>query len=381
MAAAIMISRSVSPLNAGIGTIFIFALLTAACAQPADSGDVFAPVLELHEAQENVGLALVLMKAGEVEVERYLGHALVEHDVPVSAQTRFQVMSVTKAVIGAALIKTYSAGLVDLDAAIQTYLPDYPSPENGEITLRRLAGHTAGLTHLNHPGRKAVYVEHFGSAQDSLTVFKDLPLVHEPGTAYSYSSAGYTLIAAVLEAVHEKPIQEVLDELIFEPLDLQTMAPGNVLAPTPNEARVYSYIDVWTYEPVEELQEVPTWDFSYNYGGGNLVTTANDLARFAAAFTEPGFFSVEELNMIYTKIDPEKSRWGFGWFVNETESGDKYLSISGATPGVQAGVAAYPETDIVIVAIANSWGKNSAGGNLVIDAPQAAVAAWGRQTE
>ena len=334
-----------------------------------DIGDI----IDVHAAQENVGLAIVAMDSGKFINETYLGDAAIEHGIRVTEDTRFQVMSITKAFVGAALIKTLSQGLVDLDMPIQTYLPDYPVPKAGTITLRNLSSHTAGIPHLGHPDRKALYVEHYKTAVEALAVFEDLPLIHEPGAAYGYSSSHYTLIAAALEAVHEKPFAVILRELVLDPLGLTSTAPGNVLAPTPNLARNYSYVDIWTYELSNYLQQVPTWDFSYNVGGGNLVTTARDLAVFANAFVAPGFFTEQELGILYRKIDPEKSQWTFGWFVGEGDDGEPFLSISGATPGVQAGLSAYPSSQVVLAVISNSWGKNSAGGALVIDVPREAA--------
>ncbi|MEO1595089.1 MAG: serine hydrolase domain-containing protein [Pseudomonadota bacterium] len=349
-------------------------LLAAPAVKAAEVSDAaLAPIVAVHESQDNVGLAVVFRDRDGLIVEQYVGDAVVEHEVPVTARSRFQVMSITKAFVGAALVKSLTAGRVALDAPVQDYLPDYPRPESGVITLRRLAAHTAGLPHLGHPDRRALYLEHFDTAAEALQPFADLPLLFEPGTDYAYSSSNYNLIAAVLETVYERPFPEVLNELVLTPLSLRATRPGNVNRPEPDLVRNYAWMDVWTYAPTDSLQQVPTWDFSYNVGGGNLVTTAPDLARFGAAFLAPGFFSEAELALLHARLDPEHSRWGFGWFVNE-DGADTWLSISGATPGVQAGLAVYPSCGLVTVALANAWGKNSAGGDLVIGAPRRAAA-------
>ncbi|MEZ5708969.1 MAG: serine hydrolase domain-containing protein [Blastomonas sp.] len=353
----------------------VLGLLAPISVAVADDG-VFAETTRVAREQGNTGLAAVLMQNGIVRSEEYLGLAIVEESVPVSAQTRFQVMSVTKAFVGAALIKSASAGVVDLDVPIQAYLPDYPRPESGEITLRNLAAHTAGIPHLGHPGRRAVYVEHYSDASSALAEFRELPLLHNPGEAYEYSSSGYNLIAAVLEAAHGKPFQEVLRELVLTPLELDDTAVGDVLRPTRNLARSYSFVDIWTYQPLEVLQQVPTWDFSYNPGGGNLITTARDLAKFGDAFTAPGFFTEAELALIFARISPELSPWSFGWFVNEDGDGNATINISGATPGVQAALIVDPRNRISMAVLSNCWGKGSGGGDLVVGAPRRDLEAW-----
>ncbi|MBI1392205.1 MAG: serine hydrolase [Alphaproteobacteria bacterium] len=357
-----------------------FAVILAASvgleqAPAVQAADPLQPIIEVHEAQANVGLAVVLIEDGVVAAKTYRGAAVVEHGVPVSKETRFQVMSVTKAFVGAALVKSIGAGLVDLDAPVATYLPDYPKPAADEITVRMLAAHTAGLPHLGHPDRKAVYVERYADAKAALAVFRDEPLIHAPGSAYAYSSSNYTLIAAILEEVHGESFATLLKRIVLDPLGLDATAPGDVMSPTPGLARNYSYVDIWTYQPADYLQEVPTWDFSYNVGGGNLVTTAGDLAAFGDAFLRPGLFTDAELAMVFAPLDPTRSRWTLGWFLNDSDRGERFLSISGATPGVQAGLMVFPESGISIAALSNSWGRNSAGGALVIDAVREAAAA------
>ncbi|NNE41166.1 MAG: serine hydrolase [Marinicaulis sp.] len=83
-------------------------------------------------------------------------------------------------------------------------------------------------------------------------------MLHEPGTAYAYSSSAYNIIAAVLERVHGKNFSEVRGQLILEPLSLKSTAVGNVMRPTLNLARSYSYVDIWSYQPSAVLQQVPT---------------------------------------------------------------------------------------------------------------------------
>ena len=339
----------------------------------APSPSLLQPVIDRHEAQENTGLAAVMMRDGAIVSEVYLGDAIVEHKVAVEPGTRFQAMSITKAFVGAALIKSQSLGLVEFDVPIRTYMPELAGSPIGEATLDQLASHMAGLPHLGHPDRKALYVERFDTAYDTLRTFIDQPLKGPVGEEYSYSSAGYNLIAAILEKVHAKPFAEALDELVTAPLGLSETAPGDVMEPLPGLARNYSYVDIWSYQPSETLQLVPTWDFSFNPGGGNIVTTARDLARFGQAFVEPGFFTASELAQFKAPIAPGKSRWTYGWFVTQNDDGTVVLSISGATPGVQAGLVVFADSEVVVSALSNCWCKDSAGGDLVVSAPREAA--------
>jgi len=321
---------------------------------------------EVHERLENVGYQLYVSNRGQTVLEAQLGYARLEDSVPVAPDTRFLIMSVTKPFTGAALVKAVSAGLLDLDEPIAKYVADYPPGRDPKMTLRSLAAHTAGAPHFSHPARKALYVQHFPTATMAIAAIRDSSLTHDPGTAYEYSSSNYNLIAAALEKVSGQPFAVFLDSAVLSPLGLGNTELLDVQRPTPRLARNYTLFDLWTYADLDELQIVPTWDYSFNPAGGGMISTASDLARFGAAFLEPGFFTADELALFYTMIsaDPE-SPWSFGWFVGETDLGTRQIRISGATQGVMASLYVWPDEGIVGAAIVNSWTRKARDGELI----------------
>ncbi len=102
-------------------------------------------------------------------------------------------------------------------------------------------------------------------------------------------------------------------------------------------------------------------------GGGNLLSTAEDLVRFGNAFVRPGFLPEEAFEMLYTPQHraAAQTTWGFGWFVGENEAGGRRLSISGDNPGLQAGLIVYPEQDLVVAVLSNALGIGSRDAELV----------------
>jgi CubicO group peptidase (beta-lactamase class C family) len=352
------------------------------CAQTAgaeqgESARYLEMAREVHERLSNVGYQIYISDRGRPVLDGQFGFARLEDSIPVEANTRFLIMSVTKAFTGAALVKAVAAGQVDLDAPIATYVPGYPPGDDPRMTLRALAAHTAGAPHQGHPERKALYVEHFNTATEAITAIRDLPLVHEPGSDYSYSSSNYNLIAAALEQASGQSFAVLLDSTLLSPLELDDTELLNVQRPTPRLARNYTLYELWTYADLEELQIVPTWDYSFNPAGGGMISTASDLARFGEAFLAPGFFSAEELELFYSLIssDPE-SPWSFGWFVGQTDSGTRQLRISGATQGVMASLYVLPDDGIVAAAIVNSWTRDAREGELVFAGVERIISAY-----
>jgi CubicO group peptidase (beta-lactamase class C family) len=196
----------------------------AACRARRD--DMRRALLATHERQKNVGLGAAVLLGGTFVLSEGLGHADLEHRVPVTRDTRFGVASVTKAFTGAALLALHERGRLDLDAPIQRYVPAFPAKPGGAITPRLLAGHRAGLRHWRDDERTpALYARHFDDVADVLALFRDDSLVAAPGARYSYSSPGYNLLAAAVQAAAGERFQDYVARPVIAPLGCAT--PGS----------------------------------------------------------------------------------------------------------------------------------------------------------
>jgi len=148
-----------------------------------------------------VGQQTVIVRDGRLVVEDVRGKADMEDGAPVTPETRFFVASVTKAFTGVALLRRAETGRIDLDAPIQRYVPEFPAPPGPSITPRLLAAHLAGIRHYR-PGEQdwSLLGRHYDDVKDALELFEDDSLVSEPGTEFRYSSYGYDLLAAAMQA-------------------------------------------------------------------------------------------------------------------------------------------------------------------------------------
>lgn len=324
----------------------------AACVTAPEELRAAADVV--HDGQRNVGLAARIWHDGEIVLVHDRGWSDLEHLVEVGPETRLGIASVTKLFTAVTLLRLAAAGEVDLDAPVQAYLPDFPVKPEGEITLRHLATHRSGIPHPQ--ARTPEFLAtHYESARDALEVFADEALVAVPGERRVYSSSNYNLLAAVIEAVRGRPFPEVVAQEVLEPLSLSGTRFDDVLAVIPHRASRYSFYHPWTYEESDRLYRVPTWDYSFNLGGGGLVSTASDLARFGEALLHPGLLAGAELGILYDD----------SWFGKLADDGGRYLSMSGSNPGVQTGLTVFPERSTVGVVLSNTWGVGARSADMV----------------
>lgn len=308
----------------------------------------------VHEKQRNVGLAAVVLRGGEVSFSDYMGLADFEHEVPVGPETRFGIASVTKLVTAVTLLKLRTAGQIDLDAPVQKHVPSFPRKAEGEITIGMLVTHRSGIPHPENRTPK-LFATHYATATEALEVFRDDPLVAAPGSKRIYSSSNYNLLAAVIEKVAGQSFPEAVQRMVFNPLKLSHTGFDNVLRPLRHRARRYSFYDPWTYEESQELHIVPVWDYSFNMGGGNIISTATDLAKFASALAKPGLLTLDEMELLYDE----------SWFGKRDERGRQFIYVTGANPGVQAALVVYRDSNVVAVVLSNTWGVGSRSGDMV----------------
>ena len=107
-------------------------------------------------------------------------------------------------------------------------------------------------------------------------------------------------------------------------------------------------------------------------GGGGLIASVDDLLTFGRAMREAGFLTAASLDLVWTRpsIQGVESPMSFGWF---PRASPPRLSISGSNAGVQAGLTAWKERDLVVAVLANSCGRGSRSGELMDDGEQGLI--------
>ena len=136
------------------------------------------------------GIAVAVSVDGRTVLSEGFGYADLEHRVPMTPSVKFRVGSIAKPMTAATVATLYQQGRIDLDASIEQYVPTFPRKAY-PITARQLGGHLAGIRH--YQGDENFIRDPYPTVRDGLSIFRDDPLLHEPGTAFSYTSHGFNL--------------------------------------------------------------------------------------------------------------------------------------------------------------------------------------------
>jgi serine beta-lactamase-like protein LACTB, mitochondrial len=289
---------------------------------------------------------------GKIIYSEAFGYADLEQRVPAWQITKFRIGSVSKPLTSAALMKLVEQGKINLDAPIQKYVPTFPD-KGVLITPRMLAGHLAGIRHYKDGEPDSQ--KHYDSVVDGLERFKDDPLVVPPGTKFSYSSYGYNLLSAAIEAAAGERFLDFEQEQVFTPLGLLNTTADQPADIIPQRARFYSGAKG---KPTQNAMFV---DNSYKWAGGGFISTSEDLVRFGSALLQPGYLKAESLKLLFTPQktkDGKETNYGMGWFIGKSKSGKRTYEHSGGSVGGSSELILYPDSHLVVAFICNFSGAD-----------------------
>lgn len=281
--------------------------------------------------KEVPGMAVSIYKDGQLVFSKGYGFEDVADGVPINPSlTRFRIGSVSKTLTAAAMGVLMKEGRLDPDQIVQTYVSDFPVKKY-PITVRQVAGHLAGIRHYR--GSEFMSIRSYPTVAEGLNLFKNDPLLFEPGTQYSYSSYGWNLISAVIEGASGKDFLPFMKEQVFDPLGMNNTVADWAREDIPHRTTFY----VW-HEADRKNVEAPYVDNSYKWAGGGFIGTTEDLIRFGKAFLEQEYLSEDiqhELMDPQQTSDGKTTNYGMGWSTwnhnGSTWKGHSGGSVGGST--------------------------------------------------
>lgn len=334
-----------SPASAQLGT---------PVAITADRLERAVEALRAHQDTSGVaGLSAAIAVDGRLRWAGGFGYADVQNRVPMGPETVSRIGSISKPVAAAATMVLVDRGQLDLDAPVSRYLPEYPRPQADRITTRQLMSHTAGIRHYR--GDEFMSNVPYEDVMAPMEVFWADSLLFEPGSEYSYSTYGWTVVSAVTEAAAGRPFVDVLRDEVTRPLGLLSLQPEWQDSIIPHHARFYLRGDDGA------LLNAPEVDKSNKWAGGGLVANTTDLVNFALGLIDSGLLSERALADSWTRQTPEgEPSYGLGWSVADVE-GHRVVSHSGGSMGATAMLVVLPDDGVVVSVLGNTGGIGHAG--------------------
>lgn len=339
------------------------ALLVLLLPLPAIAQSPLPPVIDqaaraAMAKQQLVGLAVGVVIDGKVAHLQGYGFADREAETPVDPKaTQFRWASCSKSVTAVAALQLAEKGLLDLDADVRRYVPEFPD-KGVTITARQLLCHQAGVVHYTNgkvvrTERKYDTPHPFTDVVLALDTFKESPLVNPPGAKFSYTTHGYILLSAVVERAGKKPFAGQVAERIAKPLGMTGFRPDYHWEDVPG--RVVGYIK--SGEAIKPRPDAKAPDVSWKLGGGGYTSTVADFARFAAGLADHKLVSAKTETAMWTAqktADGKPTTYGLGFTVGTTADGKPRVGHSGAQEKTRTAMLIEPAARRAVVVMTNS---------------------------
>ena len=308
--------------------------------------------------QATPGVALAVVKDGKIIFKKGYGAANLEYDTPITPKTVFQIASVSKQFTAFSIYLLEKQGKISLDDDIRKYVPEVPD-FGKPIKIKHLLAHTSGIRDqwslLTLAGWR---MDDIITTEQILKIIRrQKELNFEPGSQFSYSNSGYTLLAEIAARVSGKTFAEYMKENIFAPLgmnDTQFYDDANRIVKNRADS----------YEKLGGAYQKKNLNHSV-VGATGLLTTVEDLSKWALNFENPKVGDAELIRrfdepsllnngqpVLFAVINGENSYHAKGQFTRNYRGVD-LLNHSGHDAGFRTFLLRFPGKKLSIIALSN----------------------------
>ncbi len=312
--------------------------------------DAITKLLYQYASDDTPGLAVGIVENGEIVYEHYLGYANLDHQIKIDRNTRSNIASTAKQFTALMVLELSLEGKLSLEDDFRKYVPSLYPNKKEEIKIRHLINHTSGIRDyvfimemMNKPSWRQIGMDN-DDVIDLLS--KQEELVFEPGSRYSYSNSGYTILAKIIEKVSGKNFNDYSKEF-FEKMGMdETSFVKRYSGVIPNRADSYSDWGNGLWLSTPAVTKVN--------GDGFLYTTLTDQLIFEQA-VQNAYDNNNTLLIEGQKPIPnsEIKSYGFGLEL-DGRLGRTAQYHSGSTFGYHSHTTRFPEEKLSIFVMSNN---------------------------
>ncbi|MFN5058773.1 MAG: serine hydrolase domain-containing protein [Chloroflexota bacterium] len=275
----------------------------------------------------------------------------VDHPIPVTADTLFQVGSISKTVTATLIMQLVEAGKLDLDAPVRTIIPslklaDANVTEN--VTTRHL------LTHLG--GWMGDYFNDYGNGNDALDKMVKsltrLPQITPLGSVWSYNNAGFNIAGRIIEILTKVAYETAAQSMLFRPIGMHQSYFY------PDDTILTKRFAVGHQKWDGEARVATPWAIGRAANAvGGVVSTVTDLIRYAQFHSGDGQGIIDRTSLLQMRTVQTsaggRGDMGLTWFIRHHDGFSSY-GHGGATKGQKATFRFVPDKQFAIAVLTNS---------------------------
>ncbi len=328
--------------------LFLLPLLSTAQDYQTQASDLLQNAIA---ADQYAGITAAIAVDGQTRWIDSAGHCDEDRSTPCTDETVYRIASITKTMTAVAALQLVERGALLLDEPIATYLPNYPKPAATQITSRMLLHHTSGIP-AYASGKEAETQEQYNTLQEAFTIFQDRELLFTPGSGYSYTSYGYVVLGAVIEAASGQAYGEYLQEHIWNVAEMEHTG----IEEFGKEYAAYSVF--FTRNRKGKIKSGTANNLSNRVPAGGVYATVGDLLRFGQALMDGRLITAESLAMMQQVPDVDRGQnnpYGMGAFLyGDNPSFGPVIGHSAEQTGVSGQIMMMPDKKLTVVVLSNT---------------------------
>jgi len=314
-------------------------------------------LVRAHLTERNVpGMSVAVGLHGDLVWAEGFGWADLENRVPVEPDTRFRIGTASVALTSAAIGVLLDGGRLELDDELQVYVPEFPRKQ-WPVTLRQLMAHTAGIR-TDGGDEGPLLSARCDRPVEALELFDKHPLLFEPGSRYQYSSYGWILLSAAVEAVAGEPFLTFMRRRIFDPLGMDDTRTDFADAVTAGQTTYY--FPRFAADPRYGYHLMRELEYSCYAGASAFLSTPSDLVRFGLAVSSGTLLTPATVELLQTPqrlANGEETGYGLGWDIETATLAGKQVRVAGhdgdSLGGMVASLLTSREHGIVVAVTSN----------------------------
>ncbi len=330
---------------------------------PMIFGDVSSKIHKLMTVYSDNGQfnGTVLVKKGdELLYKRAFGWANREWDVPNILQSEFLIGSISKSFTALMTLILVEERLIDLNATINTYLPNYQGAASNTATIHQMLTHISGIpNHGGIPDLSKKRVRWHYDSEEYLELLKEVKIQSKPGEKFGYSGIAYDILAIICEKVSGKTFANLLQEKIFLPLGMNNTKLDSNLDFDKKRAQGYEYY------LLEGFLNPSYISMSIIKGSGGILSTVEDLAKFTdECFNKQTLISKAMYQKMFTSFVKDWQHYGYGWWITKDKIQGRELNLishGGSIDGYKAYLTRVVEDGIDVILLQNNYFRTEVG--------------------
>lgn len=318
--------------------------LTVVLAAPPDKID--AAVKAEMQARKVPGIAVAVLKDGKPIHAKGYGFANLEHQVPVTRKTIFQLGSVGKQFTAALILMLARDGKLSLDDPIGKHITEAGDKWSGR-TIRDLLCHQSGLPDLNY---HEMNMRQDYSEAELAKMMADQKIPEDPRTKFRYNNGGYVMLGVIASRVGGKFYGDQLTERVLRPAGMKTARIINEAAIIPHRSGGYQPGPKNTV--VHQDWVAPKLNTTAD---GSMYGSLDDMIAWEQTLRRQSLLTPSEWKLCWTPnktSDGKDSGYGFGWMIR-TIGKDRLIEHSGGWQGFAAYIGRIEKDGTTVIILSN----------------------------